>query len=171
MKAGTLPGMAEQQFIVRLTNGQQFGPAAMTLIVQWARENRVPKDALRVAADDEANVRPVLSEPALQAVLQAPPTMQLEWAQSPENAPLSGMIPYKNPQALIGYYVAIVSWIPLVGGLAGPAAIVLGIIGLRARLKDPRRRGLAHAWIAIIGGAIGTLITFGCFVPALLARR
>src|SRR5262245_25106840 len=39
-------------------------------------------------------------------------------------ATVSGIIPYKNPPALIGYYLGVFSLIPCVGFLLGIAAIV-----------------------------------------------
>ena len=65
-----------------------------------------------------------------------------------------GVIPYKNPCALIGYYLAIGSL--LFGPVLGAVALGLGIAGLRARKKQPQIKGAAHAWIAIIGGSFTT---------------
>jgi hypothetical protein len=148
-------------YSVRLADGREFGPAGLNTIQQWAREGRIPIDALlvaRTAASGQAGeVRSVLSEPSLRMILQAPPTVPTGLVQpptSPSGGALSGMIPYKNPPALIGYYLGIASLIPGVG----IAAFILGIIGFRKRLKDPSVRGMAHAWIAIILGGLMTLV-------------
>lgn len=69
-----------------------------------------------------------------------------------------GLIPYKNPMALIGYYVAVFSLIPCLGLLMGPVAIVLGLLGLRYRSKHPTAGGLAHAIVAIV---LGSLVLLG----------
>jgi hypothetical protein len=37
-------------------------------------------------------------------------------------------------------------------------ALVLGIMGLRARAKNPAIKGSVHAWIGIIMGGLFTLI-------------
>lgn len=63
-----------------------------------------------------------------------------------------GMIPYKNPAALIGYYLFFASL--FLGPLTGIIAVGLGIAGLRARRKQPQIKGAVHAWIAIIGGGL-----------------
>ena len=68
-----------------------------------------------------------------------------------------GVIPYKNVPALIGYYLAVFSLIPVLGLLLGPAAIVLGIIGFRNYLRERKKRGHIHAWVAIILGALATV--------------
>jgi hypothetical protein len=62
-----------------------------------------------------------------------------------------GVIPYKNPKALIAYYLGIGSMLlfPL-----GFASIVLGIMGLAARKRNPVIKGSVHAWIGIVLGAL-----------------
>ena len=69
-----------------------------------------------------------------------------------------GVIPYKNPHALISYYLGIVALLPLVGVPFGIASIILGVIGLRNRSKNPIIKGSVHAWIGILGG----LFSLGC---------
>ncbi len=143
-------------FKVRNGDGKEFGPVDLDQIVAWAKEGRVEKDALLIP-DDGGEPRSVFSEPAVAAVLGAPPTVAGPVTTS-DDAPLSGIIPYKNPHALVGYYLGIFSCFPLLGLLLGPAAIVLGIVGIRRRKAEPKRRGLAHAWIAISFGIIGLAI-------------
>ena len=69
-----------------------------------------------------------------------------------------GLIPYKNPKALIEYYLGIVSGFPLLGLPFGVAAFVLGILGLRDRKKNPVIKGSAHAWVGIGCGGIFSLL-------------
>lgn len=67
---------------------------------------------------------------------------------------LNKIIPYKNPLALIGYYVSVFALLPFVGLILGPGAIVLGCLGLVARSKNPRAGGLAHAIVALVLGSV-----------------
>ena len=68
----------------------------------------------------------------------------------------SGVIPYRNKPALIGYYCAVFALIPLFP--IGLAALAFGVVGLKRVRRDPRVRGTAHAWIGIIvGGGLGIL--------------
>jgi hypothetical protein len=67
---------------------------------------------------------------------------------------MRGWIPYQNKPALIGYYLAIFSLIPVIGLPLGIAALILGIVGFRAVRKNPAIRGVAHAWVAIILGLL-----------------
>ena len=157
------------QFTVRLASGQEFGPASMELIEQWARESRIPVDAL-LAPSDGSPVRSVLAEPRLRAALQSrvnmlatPPTTPGQ-VKADEGGP-GVMIPYKNPPALIGYYLAVASLSPGLGILLGPVAVGLGIAGLRKRLKNPEVHGIAHAWIAII---LGTICSVGYILLAVV---
>ncbi len=71
-----------------------------------------------------------------------------------------GVIPYKNPKALIAYYLGIFSGLPLIGLPLGVAALVLGIQGLRARKRNPAIKGSIHAGIGIgCGGFFAVLWT------------
>lgn len=82
-----------------------------------------------------------------------------------------GIIPYKNPKALIAYYLGILSGLPLIGIPLGLAALILGILGLRDRSRNPVIKGSVHAAIGIgCGGfffllwsAIAVLILIGIF--------
>ena len=72
-----------------------------------------------------------------------------------------GVIPYKNPYALIAYYVGIGSLLSCIIPLpVGIVAVVLGIIGLRKRAENPVIKGSIHAWIGIVLGGITTLFSF-----------
>ena len=65
-----------------------------------------------------------------------------------------GVIPYKNPKALIAYYLGILSLLifPL-----GFASVPLGILGLRDRKRNPAIKGSVHAWIGIVLGILSVL--------------
>ncbi|MEP6669272.1 MAG: GYF domain-containing protein [Chthoniobacter sp.] len=65
-----------------------------------------------------------------------------------------GLIPYKNPHALVGYYLGIFGLMPFIGILLAIPALILGIIGLKKRKQNPVIKGAVHAWIGIIFGAI-----------------
>jgi hypothetical protein len=71
-----------------------------------------------------------------------------------------GVIPYKNPKALIAYYLGIGSLLifPL-----GFASIILGVMGLAARKRNPVIKGSVHAWIGIVLGVI-SILCVGTFV-------
>jgi hypothetical protein len=69
-----------------------------------------------------------------------------------------GLIPYKNPAALIAYYLGIFSLMPCIGILLAVPAFILGIVGLKQRAKNPVIKGSVHAWIGIVLGALMTLV-------------
>ena len=79
------------------------------------------------------------------------------------------IIPAKNPPALIAYYCGVFSLIPLLGNLLGPAAIVLGVMGLRARKRNPNLPGKAHAIVGIVLGTITTLVYWGLVIAGVIA--
>jgi hypothetical protein len=74
---------------------------------------------------------------------------------------LNALIPYRNPTALTGYYLAVFSLIPCVGLLLGPAAVILGIVGMKFRNKNPEAGGLGHAITALVLGGLTTLGNWG----------
>ena len=75
-----------------------------------------------------------------------------------------GIIPYKNPKALIAYYLGILSGLPLIGLPLGIAAFVLGIMGLKDRNRNPAIKGSVHAGIGIGCGLIFTLLWGGIII-------
>lgn len=64
------------------------------------------------------------------------------------------LVPYKNGPALAAYYCGVFGLIPILGFLLGPVALVLGIIGLVKKKKDPRVHGTGHAIAGIVLGII-----------------
>jgi hypothetical protein len=76
-----------------------------------------------------------------------------------------GLIPYKNPQALISYYCGVFALIPCLGLALGPVALVLGFLGLGYKKKHPTAGGTAHA---IVGITLGSLVLLGHIVAIVL---
>ena len=91
---------------------------------------------------------------------QATPSYQQPQVQSPANEgdATGGLIPYKNPHALIAYYLGLFSLFPCVGLLLAIPAFILGIIGLQKVKKNPVISGTVHAWIGIIMGGLMTIV-------------
>lgn len=67
------------------------------------------------------------------------------------------LIPYRNPKALAAYYCGFFSLIPVVGLLAAPFGVVLGVLGLKAVRANPEAKGTVHAWIGVIFGVLSLL--------------
>ena len=65
-----------------------------------------------------------------------------------------GVVPFKNKPALIAYYLAVASLIPVVGAFTGIAAFFLGLKGRRKAKEEPWVKGTAHAWIGIGCGGV-----------------
>jgi len=150
----------EPRWFVRLATGQRFGPATIDALERWAAEGRVPADATLVASDDgheTPHEMPVAQHERLRPIVLAPPTRAGPLPARPhDDGAISTLIPFRNGPALAAYYTAVASLIPGLGLLAGPAALALGIAGLRLRTREPHRKGAVHAWIGII---VGTLVT------------
>lgn len=81
-----------------------------------------------------------------------------------------GVIPYKNPCALIAYYVGIASLLSCIIPLpVGIVAVVLGVIGLKKRAENPVIKGSVHAWIGIVLGGITTLFSIFVIIMVIAA--
>lgn len=147
----------QSQYFIILASGQRFGPADLDTVAQWAREGRVPREAVLQAADPASTPRSVLAVPMLAAIIGAPPTVAGP-VVAPEDGGISSLIPYKNGAALAAYYIGVVALIPFLGLLAAPFAIGFGIVGIRAYQRDPRRKGIVHAWTGIALGVVSFAI-------------
>ena len=117
---------------------QEYGPVTAEQVRAWASQRRVNAQT-QVRADGETHWQPLGARPEFAGLFQAPP------AFAPGAAAASGgdggvnvLIPYKNPKALIAYYLAIFSLIPCLGLLLGIAAFILGLLGLKAAKAHPQ---------------------------------
>jgi serine/threonine protein kinase len=90
-------------------------------------------------------------------------------AETPKGDATGGVIPYKNPPALIAYYCGVFSLIPIIGILVGIPGIILGFVGLRKEWANPPIKGAAHAWIGIILGLLTTMLW--CVLIGLIVTR
>src|SRR5258705_9391682 len=77
-----------------------------------------------------------------------------------EEAPgaVETLIPYKNPLALVAYYLGVFSLIPAIGLLLGPASFILGLYGLRYNRNHPQAAGGGHAIAGIVLGGLTSLL-------------
>jgi hypothetical protein len=102
---------------------------------------------------------------------RATPQHEQPQVQFPSNEGDStgGLIPYKNPHALIAYYLGLFSLFPCFGLLLAIPAFILGIMGLQRVKKNPAIRGSVHAWIGIVMGGMMTVVWSAAIIIALLA--
>jgi len=63
-------------------------------------------------------------------------------------------LPDGNPNARRAYLCAVLGLAPGLGLVFGPPAILFGILGRRAALRDEFQRGLGHAWVSRALGAV-----------------
>lgn len=160
--------MSDVAFHVVLSNGTRFGPAPMLTLVQWASEGRIPPEAAIEPTDGSPSTT-ARDVPELAAYVNAPPVRPVHTAHPQPGGGLSTLIPYRNVPALTGYYVSIASLIPGFGLILGPAAIVLGCLGLRLARRDPNAKGSVHAIIAIVLGLLGCVISYGLAAAIILS--
>ena len=100
---------------------------------------------------------------------QASPKLVVPYSTINQGDATGGIIPYKNPKALIAYYLGILSGLPLIGFPLGIAAFVLGILGLRDRRRNPVIKGSVHAGIGIGCGGLFALLWGAIIVIGIVA--
>ena len=62
-------------------------------------------------------------------------------------------LPLGNPNARRAYVCAVLGLIPGLGLVLGVPAVIFGILGRRAALRDEHHRGLGHAYVSrLVGG-------------------
>lgn len=133
---------------------------------QWFLEGRINGQTL-VLREGTADWKPCSTFPDL--VVVAPPQLIATHSPSSSSESVSIIIPYKNPPALIAYYLGIFSIIPFIGILLGIAAFVLGIIGLKRAKQFPEARGRVHAWIGIVAGGFFAIVYIALIVLAIIS--
>lgn len=134
---------------------KEYGPVTSDQVREWIAQRRAGAETM-VRAEGATEWQPLGTIPEFAPALLAPlpagvaPTATVV---TPDN-PLSMVVPYKNPKALIAYYLAIFSLIPCLGLPLGIAAFVLGLLGRKAAQAHPHHHGTVHAWIGIVLGGL-----------------
>jgi hypothetical protein len=65
------------------------------------------------------------------------------------------LLPVGRPAtALAAGYLGLFAFFPLLGALAGPGALICGILALRSIRADPSLSGKGRAWFGIVAGAL-----------------
>jgi hypothetical protein len=79
-------------------------------------------------------------------------------------------LPTGNPYARWAYLCAVIGLVPGLGLVFGPPAVLLGILGRRAALRDEQQRGLGHAFVSRLAGSVefaSGLAGWACLVRSL----
>lgn len=156
-------------------DGQRTGPVALqtlehlasvgtlapdTMVWKEGQRDWAPAHQIAELARSLADGAGKRTPPIVPGRLQAP---------APQGDATGGLIPYRNGPALAGYYTGVASLIPVAALLLGPAAIVLGVAGLRKARRSPQVSGRAHAIVAIVLGSLTFLANFAAIVISAIA--
>jgi hypothetical protein len=147
---------------------KEYGPVTADQVREWLAQRRVNGQTM-VQAEGSSEWRALSTFPEFAAAASAPPGFATARAATvvADDNPMSAVVPYKNPKALIAYYLAIFSLIPCLGLPLGIAAFILGIAGLKVLKTHPNAHGKVHAWIGIIlGGLCGVANLVGIVLMA-----
>ena len=85
-------------------------------------------------------------------------------------APADKWVPHDNKSALVGYYLAIFSFIPITGIITGMLAIGAGVKGLQYA-DGHQGAGKKHAFFAMIAGTLFLIIQTALVLFPLLLRE
>jgi hypothetical protein len=144
------------------SDGRQYGPFTPEQVNLGIQQGTLYPMGMMAWYEGLAGWIPLLEVPGvvMPTVITRPPPVPAQIHPMPamQGDATGGVIPYKNPPALLAYYLGIFSLIPLLGFFLGIAAIILGIQGLRRRRFNPVIRGSVHAWIGIVVGTVIVLV-------------
>lgn len=134
--------------------GKRFGPMDLDTLNRAIAAGSVDVERTMAWWEGAGDWRPLRDVPAVRSLASppAPPVHPMPPPAAPAGDATGGVIPYKNPPALIAYYLGILSLLPVLGIPIGLAALILGIQGLRKRNREPHVKGSVHALIGIVVG-------------------
>lgn len=148
-------------------HGQRQGPMAREALLAMMRSHQVPGDAL-VWAKGMAQWQAAACIPDFAEAMGVPLRMINAAPTSAGDDTIATIVPFRNSKALIGYYISIAALIPGVGLALGPVAVVLGVQGMRVVRANPAAHGTLHAIIAIVLGAILTLLNIAGLIAIIV---
>ncbi len=155
-------------------DGNEYGPIDAAGLRTWISQGRVHSQSL-VRAEDGGQWQPLQAYAEFASLAGMPPVAAPNIpARAKSDDTVATIIPYRNPQALIAYYLGIFSLFPMLGFLLGAAAFILGIRGLMFVKRHPEAKGKVHAWIGIIcGGLFGViwLLVIGLMIIGFVSGR
>ena len=136
---------------------KEYGPVTADQVQEWIHQRRANAQTM-IRADGSAEWKPLGSFPEFSAALASPPPAPAPVSVAVEqDNPMSAVVPYKNPKALIAYYLGIFSLIPCIAIPLGISAFILGVLGLKFLKTHPNAHGKVHAWIGIVLGGLCAL--------------
>jgi hypothetical protein len=139
------------------TDGKEYGPIDGEGLRTWISEGRAHSQSL-VRKDGETQWQSLGTLPEFAwAAAPAPVAVGLPPPAS-GNETVATIIPYRNPQALVAYYLGLFSLFHVLGFFLAVVAVILGIRGLLFAGRNPQAKGKVHAWVGIICGGL-----FGLF--------
>jgi GYF domain 2 len=152
--------MADRTLMYKIigTDGKEYGPIDSEGLRQWICQGRLHAQSL-VRLDGAGEWQPLRTLPEFALLIPTTPSVAGGGDPMPQtNDAVATIIPYRNPKALIAYYLGLFSLFPFLGFFLGVAAFILGLQGLGLARKHPETKGKVHAWIGVLCGGI-----FGLF--------
>ena len=114
--------------------------------------------------DIQREPEPPEARPEPEPYRRPPPPGYYDDAFVRRRDPVESFIPSRNMRGLLAYYLGVFSFIPCLGLFLGPAALILGILGVRYRNRNPAAGGVGHAISGIVMGSITGLANWGVVI-------
>jgi len=156
------------------TDGKEYGPINEDGLRMWISEGRAHSQSL-VRKESETQWRQLGTFTEFASTMTPGPIAAVVPPLATGNETVAAIIPYRNPQALVAYYLGLFSILPVLGFFMGVTAFILGIRGLLFASRNPQAKGKVHAWVGIICGGIfglvNLLIIVAMFIGFAAARH
>jgi len=141
------------------TGEQQIGPWGIGQVKQALQMGSISPDSTMAWFQGCSEWIPLHQVPGI-SLVHPPPSGQTGDATG-------GLIPYKNSQALLSYYLGVFGLIPFVGLLLATPAVILAVTGMKKAKSNPQIKGTFHAWVGLILGSL-SLLYHGVFILILV---
>jgi len=148
---------------------KEYGPVTAEQVREWIAQRRANAQTMVQAEGGEWKPLSAFAEFASSFYAPPPGSVPPFTTVVVDDNPMSSVVPYKNPKALIAYYLAIFSLIPCLGLPLGITAFFLGLAGLKVVKTHPNAHGKVHAWIGIILGGLCGLANLGVIAAMIVA--
>lgn len=144
------------------TGKQQIGPWGIGQVQQALQMGSISPDSTMAWFQGCSEWIPLHQVPGI-SLVHPPPFGQTGDATG-------GLIPYKNSQALLSYYLGVFGLIPCLGVALAIPAVILAVMGMKKAKLNPQIKGTFHAWAGLILGSL-SLLAHGAVLPLLLLAQ
>jgi hypothetical protein len=144
--------MADPALWYYCIGSQRIGPIPEPIVIQMLQAGQLGRHSLVWTEGMEAWLSPA-AVPALAPFVIGSHDIG-------DDAGMRLLLPVgRSPWAIAAGYLGLVALVPVIGLVAGPAAIICAILAFRDMKRDPRLHGMGRAVTGIVLGGIGFIFS------------